>query len=259
MLLECADVARYCDLPLAEKAAQELGEYLFASFTNSEGTLLHSRAKGKDGPAAYLEDYATLIEGCIKLYSCCGDPVWMERASTLTRVVLEDFSAEGQPFFFFSSHREKALIRKSIEVADNVIPASNSIMAKNLFQLGLFWEDSSWIQRAEDMLSYMKDSMSKYSGQYSNWMQLALWLEYPFFETVVSGPQAQSYGRILGSKYLPHTLIAYSDKAAELPLFRHRQDPEHTRIFICSRGACQQPMEEVEQAFLTLRKELIRE
>lgn len=256
LLSGLADAARYCGIGEAQKAATRLGEYLFSRFLDTEGHLLHSIAKGKAGPRGYLEDYAALIEGCIRLYSCCGDLVWMRRASDLTEFALEHFAAGDQPFFYFTSDQDAALIRKTVEVADNVIPASNSTMAKNLFLLGLFFGKPDWIQRSEAMLERMKPSMDSYSGQYANWMQLALWMEAPFFETAVCGPAARKAGSSLAERYLPHTLLAFSDTEQDLPLFKSRFDPEQTRIYICNRGACQHPLEDTGKALQTLQQAL---
>ena len=254
MLSGLADAARYCDMPEAETAALRLGAYLLEQLRDREGFLIHSKAKGKEGPPGYLEDYAALIEGCICLYSSCGDPLWMHSARELTTTVLGHFASKKQPFFYFTSDRETGLIRQSIELADNVIPASNSVMAKNLFLLGLFWGEGSWIERAEKMLEYMKPSLARYSSQYANWLQLALWLHGPFYEIVVCGPEARETGRSLVSEYLPNTLVAFSDQERDLPLFKARYAADKTLIYLCSRGACQVPQQE-EAAVLELLRQ----
>jgi hypothetical protein len=44
-----------------------------------------------------------------------------------------------------------------MEVADNVIPSSNSEMAKNLFFLGLYFDN--WLQKSKQMLTNVQQDV----------------------------------------------------------------------------------------------------
>jgi uncharacterized protein YyaL (SSP411 family) len=165
------------------------------------------------------------------------------------------FSDSDKPLLYFSSSKDRALIRRTVEVNDSVIPSSNSIMAKNLFLLGAFFSDTAYRERATAMLGSMAAAMDRYPGQYSNWMHLALWMKAPFFEVVITGPEAfEMLGR-LQPRYLPNTLLAASRSGSPYPLFQHRDHKTETRIFLCQFGSCMQPLSSTEAALdeLTVR------
>ena len=55
--------------------------------------------------------------------------------------------------FFFTSDEDPALIARKMEVNDNVIPASNSAMANNLFVLGHHYDRADYNEKAIQMLN----------------------------------------------------------------------------------------------------------
>ena len=242
------DAFRYCELPAAMTSALALASFIENTLTTSEGSLLHSFKTGGKPVNGYLEDYAAVIQGYIKLYSITRDALWMERANTLTEHTLKYFTAPDRALLYFSSSKDKALIRRTVEVNDSVIPSSNSTMAKNLFLLGAFFSENSYTQRAMAMLESLSAAMDRYPGQYSNWMHLALWLKAPFYEVVLTGPQAFDMLDSLQYHYLPNTLLAASETASPYPLFAQREHQTDTRIFLCQQGSCLQPLDSVEAA-----------
>lgn len=244
LLSGLADAWRYCGLEAAREASLELARYLSGSLTRPDGSVPHIAGSTGDVGNGFLEDYAALADGYIAMHGALGDPAWMEQARAAIETALENFSEAGQPLFYFNSHRDPELIRRTLETSDNVIPASNSIMAKNLYQLGLFFDRREWTDRARSMLRSMVPSLQRHSGQHSNWMQLALWLNAPFHEVAVCGPDAESVSAELRVHYLPQVLLASSTTESGLPLFRGRFHPERTRIYICREGQCDHPLED---------------
>jgi uncharacterized protein YyaL (SSP411 family) len=247
------DAFRYCDLPGSLEAALKLAGFIEKTLKTPDGGLLHSYKAGGNPVNGYLEDYAAVVQGYGKLYSATADPLWMERARGLADYALEYFSDPAEPLLYFSSSKDRALIRRTVEVNDSVIPSSNSTMAKNLFLLGAFFEEAPYRERSESMLASMGGAMGRYPGQYSNWMHLALWFEGPFFEVVVTGPQAIRTLGGLQAHYLPNTMLAASESPSALPLFRGRESTAETRIFLCRWGSCLQPLTSVGEALDELR------
>ena len=75
-----------------------------------------------------------------------------------------------------------------------------------------------------------------------------------FSELVITGSEAREYLEKIYHHYLPNTLFAVASEASELPLFRNRFKAGETRIFICKKGHCLQPLSEPEAALEILRK-----
>ena len=55
--------------------------------------------------------------------------------------------------FFFTSDEDPALIARKMQVNDNVIPASNSVMANNLFVLSHHYGREDYKDKALQMLN----------------------------------------------------------------------------------------------------------
>src|SRR5581483_5100745 len=97
------------------------------------------------------------------------------------------------------------------EISDNVIPASNSSMAKCLFLLGHYFNKQEYIQKTMQMLHNVKPNMIRYGSGYSNWAQLLCWQVYPFYEVAISGPFAIERLNELNNFFVPNVLIAVSE------------------------------------------------
>jgi uncharacterized protein YyaL (SSP411 family) len=89
--------------------------------------------------------------------------------------------------------------------------------------------------------------MERYAGQYPNWLHLALWLENPFYEVVITGPEATEFKKQLLPHYLPNSYLASSARALSYPLFENRHDEALTRIFLCEFGQCLHPLSDIEE------------
>ncbi len=113
--------------------------FLEENIINKDGRLFRNYKNKKATINAYLEDYATLIEAYISLYEVSLNDKWILLAKKLTDYTFEHFYDTDSNMFFFTSDIDTKLITKKTELEDNVIPASNSIMAKNLTKLGHFF------------------------------------------------------------------------------------------------------------------------
>src|SRR5690554_5305643 len=92
--------------------------------------------------------------------------------------------------FYFTSNKDPLLVSRTVEYRDNVIPASNSIMAKNLFKLARYFDNKHYSKTATNMLNNVKPEIQDYGSNYSNWLDLMLNYTQPFYEVVVAGPNA---------------------------------------------------------------------
>jgi len=135
-------------LELAEKNAIFLKEKM-----NVEGKLFHSYKNGKATIEGYLEDYAFVINGYINLYEATFNEDWLQEAKQLIDYTLEHFWDDEEQLFYFTADNSEKLIARKKELFDNVIPASNSVMAHNLFKLGLLFYDEGYYQKSEAMLT----------------------------------------------------------------------------------------------------------
>ena len=110
------------------------------------GSLNHNYKNGQSTINGYLEDYATVIDAYISLYEATLNEKWLTTSKQLADYSFDHFYDSERAMFYFTSDEDQNLITRKMEIEDNVIPASNSIMAKNLFMLSHYYSNSYYLK-----------------------------------------------------------------------------------------------------------------
>jgi len=229
-----------------EKAV-ETARFLSDQMTEEGGRLYRNYKNGKRSIPAFLDDYAFFIQACIALYEVTFDEQWLEQAMKHTTYVWNHFSDEESGLFFYTSDEEEVLITRKIELQDDVIPASNSAMAHNLFLLGLLYHRQDFRDRSRQMLLNLKADILKGPDWYACWGQLMLKQVFPHYEVAITGPEALNLRMQFEQHYHPHRLFAGAETGSNLPILQHRFG-EQTTIYVCREYSCQLPVHTVEEA-----------
>ena len=235
------------------KAAIKNAKFIINKQSKDDGGLNHNYKEGKSTINGYLEDYATTIDAFIAIYENTLDENWLHHSRNLTNYALDYFFDNTSKMFFFTSNQDASLVSRTIEYRDNVIPASNSMMAKNLFKLSHFYSNSSYKNIATTMLHNMMPELKKYPSAFSNWMDLMLNYTNNYYEVAIIGNQAIEKVHFLNKKFIPNKLIAGSNNENDLPLLKNRYSEDKTLIYVCVDKACQFPVSEVDQAINLIR------
>ena len=210
-----------------------------------EGNLLHNYKNGKSTINGYLEDYCFVIESFIALYEVTFDENWLQNAKQLTDYCFEHFYDKKDQFFSFTSNIDDALIAKHFETEDNVIPASNSVMANNLFQLSIYFNSSYYEKVAREMVGSIVPNID-YPSAYSNWLSLFLNYSEQNKELAICSKSASEYGSKLNEQYLPNLIIAGCEKKSNLPFLKDRFFEEKDFFYLCQNKTCSLPQETFE-------------
>ena len=227
---------------LALKNARWLCEHQL----KKDGGLWRSYKAGTSSIDGFLEDYAHTISAFISLYEITFDDVWLLKAKELLAYVQEHFFDEQSGMFFFTAS-DTELIARKMEINDNVIPASNSVMARNLFYLGKYFHETKYVNAANQMLANIYDGMEMYGSGYSNWGMLLNHAVFGFYELVVVGDNMEVVDKIR-QEPLPRTLLAKSNGNSRLPIFSEKQVHDQTLIHVCTEGTCFMPTPDVTDA-----------
>ena len=211
------------------------------------GKLYHTLTKDKPYISGFLEDYALSIEAFIKLYQITFDEQWIQIAYDLTARVFQDFKSE-EALFYFTDGKDKSLFKRKIEINDNVITSSNSVMAKNLFYLGKMFLKQDWVNHSKAMLFQVASDFDKYPPGYSNWLQLAMNLEGPFYEIGITGTNTNHVKEKFSKLYLPNVLFIGALQKSSLSILKHRFKKDETWIYICEDQHCNKPTQSIEEA-----------
>ena len=212
---------------------------------NKDGSLNHSYKDGKSSIAGFSEDYATVIEAFIAVYQITLDEQWLNRAKQLTDYAMAHFWDKRSNLFYFTSDASVNLIARKMEIADNVIPGSNSILAHNLFLLGHYYSNDGYAKTARQMLNNVKGDALQSPTEYYNWLNLMLNYTGNYFEIALSGKEALAKTAQLQSYYLPNILIAGATRESTLPILESRFVNDKTYIYVCVNKACKMPETDV--------------
>ncbi len=219
----------------------------------NNGTLFHNYKDGKSSINGYLEDYATVIEAFVSLYEVTLDAQWITKAKKLSDYAIENFFDNEKHMFYFTSKKDVKLVTRTIEYRDNVIPSSNSIMAKNLFVLSHHFDERNYDTIAQQMLHNVLPEVETYPSGYSNWLDLLSNYQDNFYEVVVVGNDAVLKVGEINTHYLPNKLIAGSTTEQSIPLLEQRYVDGETLIYICVNNACKMPVSKVDEALKLLK------
>jgi uncharacterized protein YyaL (SSP411 family) len=201
---------------------------------------------------AFLDDYAFTIDALIAVGMMDVNSKYLSEAQKLMDHVLFNFKHLSSELFYYTSTNSNQLITQQTETSDNVIPASNSQMALNLFSLGTLLQKPDYIEKAKKMLHLFVGELSGYTPGYSNWGCLALNLTKPYKELVIVGNNVDEIFLELHKHYFTNTTLVGSNKASELPLFRSRFREGETLIYVCVNNTCNLPVKSVVEALQQL-------
>ena len=116
--------------------ARNAGDFLWNHLRQDDGRLLHTWRQGNAKLAAYLDDYAYLINAFVSLYRVDFDEKWIVRASELSEVMIRFFHNPENDSFFFTASDHEQLIARTQEFQDSAVPSGNSMAATALIRLG---------------------------------------------------------------------------------------------------------------------------
>lgn len=228
-------------LQLAHKNAR----WILESQLQEDGKLLRNYKNGKANIPAFLEDYAHVIDAFIDFYQITFDIQWLEKAQILTQTTLEHFHDSTSQMFYFTQSNTSLIARK-MELNDNVLPASNSVMANNLFKLGQLNSNKEYTKIAEQMLSNIYEGMEMYGSGYSNWASLLQHIVNDYYLLALVGKEVKEERKNLQHSYLPHVLFAGGNEL-NLPVLTDKKCTEETTMYVCYEGTCLLPTTKIEE------------
>ena len=230
------------------KTAINNANFIIKNLWTAEGNLLHNFKNGKSTINGYLEDYCFVIESFIALYEVTLNEKWLHNAKQLTDYCFEHFYDKEEQFFSFTSKIDDALITKHFETEDNVIPASNSVMATNLFQLSIYYDNSYYEKIARQMIEIIIPNID-YPSAFSNWLLLFLNYSEQNKEIAICSEKALDYCLQLYEHYLPNVIVTGTEKKSTLPFLKDRFFEGKDFFYLCQNKTCQLPKETFEDIY----------
>ena len=215
------------------------------------GVLHRSYKNGQAYTPAFLEDYAAVIRASLMAFEASGNAAWLQLAQQLADFCIEQFFDETDGFFFFNNPKAEKLIANKKEIFDNVIPASNSVMARNLHRLSLYTYEEKYAALASNMLGGMKDLILKEPGFLCNWANFLLESIVPTAEISIVGNGAESLTKTFQQNYFPNQVVSWSETTTEIAPILQDKTPDPTGnalIYVCFDRACRKPVSAWDEA-----------
>ncbi len=131
------------------EASRRAAEFVLSRLVS--GTLLHAWRNGQARIPAFLDDYAFLIEGLLRLVEATGEVLWQQQALRLQaeqdRRLLD---AEGGGYF--AAGEDPRLLLRAKPAFDGAVASGNGFAALNLLDLAALTGDAGYRARAESVL-----------------------------------------------------------------------------------------------------------
>ncbi|MFM6983220.1 MAG: thioredoxin domain-containing protein [Chitinophagaceae bacterium] len=221
------------------KTAIELEKNIDKHF-NTHEQWMRIASKGANKIPAFLEDYASLIDGYIELYQSSFEETYLKKAYALCELCLTKFYDQEKGFFKFSSGEQ--LITPKYDTSDDVINSGNSMMAHNLFKLSWYFDRSEWRDMAIKLLQGILPMIERSAPWYSNWASLMNMVNTGMQQIIVSRPEERKK-EFLPDEYQlrPNAILGYAGITGDIPLFEHKYFREQALLYICINQTCMAP------------------
>ena len=119
----------------------------------------------KDGQArfaAYLDDYAFLLDAILELLQARWNNQHLEFAITLADTLLEFFEDAQDGGFWFTAEDHENLMHRPKPLADDAVPSGNGIAALALQRLGFLLGETRYLDAAERVLRAAWQAMTEH-------------------------------------------------------------------------------------------------
>lgn len=231
--------------------AAELYRFLCSQFVLDGQIKHHIYHQGQVKHPACLDDYAYLIQAAIHLQELTGNQHYLKDAQLLMLSAQEQFLQRETGFFFYTQEAQQDILVRKVDVYDSATPAGNSVMANNLYYLGVVFDVPEWKNQAQEMLKRMKGLLSKYPNSFGNWSFTALLQAQGITEIVLTGQGAMALAADLRSWYFPARILQIATEKQAFPLLQDKDFGLSAQVYVCRDQTCFPPQSDLE----LLRKE----
>lgn len=235
------------------QAALTNADFLLKNIKNEDGGLYRNFKDEKASISGFLEDFAYLAEAFVKLYQVTFEIKWLKEAKTLADYALKHFLDEKSGMFYYTSNKSEELVARKMEFMDSELPSSNGVIAKVLFELGMYFNHDKYLEQSKRMLMKIKPLLGKGAPYFGKWAQLLGMMTFPTYEIAIMGEEAREKAMEMQMDYFPNALFM-GGVEENLDLLKSKLIAGKTMIYVCQNKTCQQPVEEVSEALKQLEK-----
>jgi uncharacterized protein len=142
-------------------AAEKAANFVLDRMRGPRGELLRTYRTGQAKIPAYLEDYAYVSEGLLALFAATHEPRWQQAARALTDEQIRLFWDEQSKGFYFTSKDHEALIARTRNAFDAVLPSANAVSVRNLVRLASLCGEPRYRELAQQTLEAFAPALAR--------------------------------------------------------------------------------------------------
>ena len=226
------------------------GNFLKSKMVKEDFRLDRNYKNGKSSINGFLDDYALTIKAFLDLYQATFDESWLDAADGLAKYTIQHFFNDETKIFNYTSDLDPPLVSNKVELSDNVIPGSNSSIARALFYLGTYKDNNEYKDISKQMLKNIVGQIAEIDQPnfYSNWCQFYVDLVKPPYEVAIVGNDAMDKRNQLAQTYISNALLLGGETEGNLSLLKDKLQEGETMIYVCQNKVCKFPVTEVDKA-----------
>jgi uncharacterized protein YyaL (SSP411 family) len=232
------------------EAAGRCAEFVWTKMRAPDGRLLRSWKEGEARLAAYLEDYAYLVEALLTLYEATFEVRWFDTARESADRMIELFADPLQGGFFTTATDHEELIARRKDVDDHPIPSGNSSAAGGLLRLAALTGEREYERQAVGVFRLLHGAAARHPQALAHLLRA---MDFHFASVkevaLVAPPAGDGLGElasVLRSGFRPYLVVAGGPEGTDRPeLMRERTAVNGAAAaYVCENFSCRRPVTE---------------
>lgn len=232
--------------------AQKNIEFIKTKLWSEDGNLYRTYKNKIAKINGFLEDYAFVVDALIGLYEVTANENYLLEAKQLTDYTLDNFYDSDKGLFRFKSVEDASLVSENYETEDNVIDSSNSVMARNLYTLSVYFGLVYYEDICRKMLRIVISNID-YPSAFSNWLNVWMNFDTQQKELAICGKNALENLNVINQNYFPNLIVSASEKPSNLPFLKGRYAENILHFFVCQNKVCDLPLQSIDKVLLQLK------
>ncbi len=214
------------------------------------GRLMASWREGSASAPATSDDYAYLLWALIELHQATHKPEWLRHAVSWADSMLSLFWDEHDGGLFLPGSDVKGLLVRQKSMHDGALPSGNSVAALNLLRLSRLTGKPEYEDQSSKIQEALAGAASEYPAGSTGLLCASLYQQNLGTEVVIANGEGLEELLKETERYLPFTVISVRGAGYEemdsLAPFAVAMEAKNGKAnaFVCSKGACQQPVDE---------------
>jgi hypothetical protein len=232
------------------EAAGRCAEFVWTKMRTPEGRLLRSWKDGEARLAAYLEDYAYLVESLLALYEATFEVRWFDAARESADRMIELFADPLEGGFFTTATDHEELIARRKDVDDHPIPSGNSAAASALLRLAALTGEREYERQAVGVFRLLHRAAARHPQALAHLLRAMDFHFASVKEVALVAPQAGDglgeLATVVRSGFRPYLVVAGGPEGTDRPeLMRERTAVKGAAAaYVCENFSCRQPVTE---------------